>query len=235
MIDAALLTDSRVNRAGKTLRYYVRDSVGTHEKAQEALDVLIAFRALHQRPLTSANMGLRSMVKTTGCIEPEVTQRLKRIPTVLNKLTREPTLALAKMQDLGGCRAVLQSPAEVYRVRDRLVSRGRVEGVSDYIASPRASGYRGVHVIVLYHGRKIEVQLRTQIMHQWAVTVEALSGVLGRDVKSGSGPEAVQKLMETISRAMALEEHGGVVDDVLLEELRVARVAATPYLVGGKA
>jgi len=45
----------------------------------------------------------------------------------------------------------------------------------DYISDPRRSGYRGVHVIVGYDGRQIEVQLRTRVMHDWAIAVERLS------------------------------------------------------------
>jgi len=48
-------------------------------------------------------MGLRSVVGTEGCTV-EVTQRLKRVPTIVDKLRREPTMQLASMQDIGGCR-----------------------------------------------------------------------------------------------------------------------------------
>lgn len=234
MYAAEDLTPSRVNRAGKTLRRFIRGDDRDVDRANEAFEVMVAFRALHQLPLTTANMGLRSMVRTEKCAAPEVSQRLKRVPTILDKLVREPTLALAKMQDLGGCRAVLASVDEVYRVRDRIRFRRPVESISDYIEAPRDSGYRGVHVITLYHGRRIEVQLRTQVMHQWAVTVEQLSAVLGQDVKSGLGPPEVQDLMQAISHAMAIEEGGGIVDHVLLDKVRERRLAAAPFLSGGR-
>lgn len=114
-------------------------------------------------------MGLRSVVKTEQC-EVEVSQRLKRIPTIIDKLVREPTMQLANMQDIGGCRAVLNSFDEVRRVQRRLSKNRPPLRVSDYIAEPRASGYRGVHVVVQYDGRPVEVQLRTQAMHEWAIT-----------------------------------------------------------------
>lgn len=59
--------------------------------------------------------------------------------------------------------------------------------------------------------RCIEVQLRTQVMHEWAITVERLSGRLGQNLKS-DGQHAVQQLMAVISQAMALEEKGMAVD-----------------------
>ncbi len=95
-------------------------------------------------------MGLRSVVQTEQC-RVEVSQRLKRITTILDKLSREPTMALGNMQDIGGCRAVLNSIDEVRRVEHRLKKKNRPPlGYDDYITKPRASGYRGVHVIVGY-------------------------------------------------------------------------------------
>ncbi|AAT90059.1 hypothetical protein Lxx24254 [Leifsonia xyli subsp. xyli str. CTCB07] len=68
-------------------------------------------------------MGLRSMIKTEGC-QIEVSQRLKRFTTIIDKLTaREQTLALSGMQDIGGCRAILGSVEEIRRVEARRAGR----------------------------------------------------------------------------------------------------------------
>lgn len=177
-------------------------------------------------------MGLRSVVQTERCTV-EVSQRLKRVPTIIDKLVREPTMQLANMQDVGGCRAVLNSIDELRRVQQRLSDNRPFLRTSDYIAEPRSSGYRGVHVIVEYDGRPTEVQLRTQVMHQWAITVERLSGRLGADLKSGSGPPEVLDLLEEISAAMAVEEAGGIVSQEALDHLRAVRRTAVPFLEGG--
>jgi putative GTP pyrophosphokinase len=109
--------------------------------------------------------------------------------------------------------------------------------VYDYITNPRPSGYRGVHVVVTYEDeeridRLIEVQLRTKTMHEWAIAVEQLSGRLGNDLKGSQGPTEVLLLLEAISRAMAIEEHGGVVPANLHEEMSRLRAAALPYMGG---
>ena len=57
-------------------------------------------------------------------------------------------MQLSSMQDVGGCRAVLASIAEVRRIQRRLSKNRPPLRVSDYIAEPRESGYRGVHVVV---------------------------------------------------------------------------------------
>lgn len=105
--------------------------------------------------------------------------------------------------------------------------------MSDYIATPRASGYRGVHVVVTYDHRCIEVQLRTQVMHEWAITVERLGGRLQVDLKSGTGPQPVLDLLGLISEAMALEEAGEAVDNAVALRIAELRHAALPFLSGG--
>lgn len=227
-----LLTPSAVKKAGRVFRHLLTGQKPPAEQVMKAYQVLLAFRAAHQKPLVKANNGLRSMVKTEGC-QVEVSQRLKRMPTILDKLVREPQLPLHKMQDIGGCRAVLNSIDEIRRVEARLKRARPPVGYSDYIENPRKSGYRGVHVVVLYDERRIEVQLRTRAMHAWAITVETLSSRVRENLK-GDGEHAVQRLMAAISQAMALEEQGDVVDSSLIDQISVLRTAAQPYLGGAR-
>lgn len=80
---------SQVNKAGRTLRLWLRgDDPFPGSEITDAYDVVLRFHAAHQAPLAKANMGLRSVVQTTGCERIQVSQRLKRVPTLLNKLTR---------------------------------------------------------------------------------------------------------------------------------------------------
>lgn len=225
-------SNSQVNRAGKFLRSWARGELIDESRYESALDVLLALRAAHQYPLIKANNGLRSMVRTEEC-QVEVTQRLKRVPTIIDKLRREPTMALASMQDIGGCRAVLDSIDEVRRVQRRLSRNRPPVRVTDYITSPRSSGYRGVHVVVQYDERNIEVQLRTRMMHEWAITVEGLSGRLATDLKGGIGPAPVLALLEAISQAMALEEERSAVGPDLQDTIERLRREAVPLLSGG--
>jgi putative GTP pyrophosphokinase len=222
-------TKSQVNKAGKTLRAFTQGQSVSNSKRRAALEVLRRFRAAHATPLTKANMGLRSVVQTEGC-RVEVSQRLKRVATILDKLTREPTMQLANMQDIGGCRAVLDNIDEVRRVQKRFSKNRPPSRVNDYIQGPRSSGYRAVHVVVAYDDRNIEVQLRTRVMHEWAFTVERLGGRLQADLKSGQGPQPMLDLLEAISQAMALEERGETVDSALMDRLGALRQGALPYL-----
>lgn len=224
------LSPSQVKKAGRTLKRYMRNESISDIDLMAAIATVQQYPAAHQKPLTKANMGLRSMVKTEGC-RVEVSQRLKRFFTIVDKLSREPNLPLSSMQDIGGVRAVLDSVDEIRRVESRLRHRRPVVHTSDYVTKPRASGYRGLHVVVVYDGRHIEVQLRTQVMHDWAITVERLSSRIGTNLK-GDGDHAVQAFLAAVSEAMAMEEQGDVVDTSFLRELSELRTAAEPYLRG---
>jgi hypothetical protein len=225
----AELTRSQVNKAGKTLRVWWTDQLMMTPEVEAAIEVLWQWRASHQYPLIKANNGLRSMVRTEGC-QIEVSQRLKRVPTIIDKLSRQPAMQLATMQDLGGCRAVLDSVDEVRRVERRLRRNRAAVKVNDYIAQPRDSGYRSLHVIVRYDERLIEMQLRTRVMHEWAIAVERLSGRVGQDLKSGRGPDPVLAWLAAVSEAMAAEEGGETVPQDLLATISRLRVGANEFM-----
>lgn len=69
-----------------------------------ALTVIEEHRARHALPLVKVNTGLRRFCRSLEN-DGEVTQRLKKIPTITDKLIRESGLDLSRMQDIGGCPA----------------------------------------------------------------------------------------------------------------------------------
>lgn len=227
-------TASQVNRAGKTLRQWLqaRSLTLADQEVQDALKILTDYRAAHARPLLKANSALRSVVRSEGC-EVEVSQRLKRMSTILDKLVRQPNMSLSRMQDIGGCRAILGNLDELRRVEARLKRRRAPVRVDDYVASPRSSGYRSIYLVVQYDGRNIEVQLRTRLMHEWAVAVERLGGNIDADLKSGKGPPQILQWLEAIAEALAIEDAGETVDSALAEEIGRLRLAALPFMSGG--
>ena len=214
---------SQVKKAGRTVRHAARrrttQTAGpSAQEFMDALEVIRAHRATFRTPLVSANNGLRSMVKTLG-LDGRVSQRLKRMQTIVNKLVREPMLSLDTMQDIGGCRVVLPSRSDVYALAERLGKVRPPVRVSDYIAEPRQSGYRSLHVIVEYGDppRPIEIQLRTGRMHTWATTVEDLSGNQGINYKM-DGTSAVQVFLECYARFLECFELGQKPGSGLIDE-----------------
>lgn len=115
-----------------------------------------------------------------------VTYRLKTPHSIREKLIKKglppsAEAACAALRDVAGLRVVLSSVAAVYRFAELLQNAPCAEciGVHDYIAAPKKSGYRSLHVLLripVILGREpmmvpVEIQLRTASMDLWA-TVE---------------------------------------------------------------
>ena len=82
------------------------------------------------------------------------------------------------LNDIAGLRVVLSSIEAVYRFAELLKKMDNWQFVlaRDYIACPKASGYRGLHLVMhvpVCTGRQravvpVEIQLRTPAMDMWA-------------------------------------------------------------------
>lgn len=202
MVDSAPVSKSAVRKAGSALRRIARGEAP--EDGREAvLATIDAYRRSFAKPLETVNDELVALLASHG-IDAEVSQRLKRMPTIVEKITqREAELDLSRMQDIGGCRIVLKTDhvAALYDLSDIIHARWResVRRCSDYVAEPRSSGYRAIHIVIERDGRLIEVQLRTGRMHEWAELVEGLSASLGENYKQ-DGQSLVQDYARLLSQ-----------------------------------
>lgn len=193
-----------VNRAGAAL---ISNDSSLQDEAKTILD---NWRACHVSPLNSFQTSLRQKLKQ---IDPDalVSQRLKRTPSIISKLERNPGMNLARMQDIGGIRAVVSNMREV-RALESYYKNGTkvftiVKGGKDYINYPKESGYRSVHQIFkCKNGFSIELQIRTQIQHSWATAVETMGTFLNHSLKSSEGPEEWLKFFSLASSAFSVLE-----------------------------
>lgn len=202
----------RVRRAGEL----IGRGDGTPLQVKEARDIISNFRSSHSYPLLSVTVHVRM---NALAVNPEavVARRTKRLPTIIDKLERHPTMAVDSMQDMGGCRVVLSSVAEVDELVARLenVKRAKntIQRKYDYIRGPQATGYRGQHLVysyqaakVPYQGHKIEVQIRSELMHSWATAIETMDLFSGTRLKYGEGPEKLKRFFAVTSGLMAFKE-----------------------------
>ena len=118
-----------------------------------------------------------------------ITSRIKSPESIMNKLIRKNRKvtvekAVETFNDLAGIRVVCSFQDEVYRVKKA------VEKVKDYIAHPKDTGYRSIHIItrVKAGGDKktgsrgkalssvrLEIQICSAAMNYWAMLEHQLS------------------------------------------------------------
>lgn len=223
----------QIDGAGKVLRLALigAETLPSADELEEATAVVEAFRRAHRAPTVSARMGLKSCVASESLSVVDLSQRTKRMPTVVDKLRRMPTMKLSRMGDIGGCRAVFETQDEVVRVQDRFMANsarrnGVDDDVRDYVQDPRSSGYRAVHVLTRYGGKRVEVQLRTRMQHDWARLVEDITVRTGIDYKSGEGSDDVHRWLRLLSTAVSFEEAGQAWSLGFEQDYAVARVRA---------
>ena len=140
----------------------------------------------------------------------EALQQLSLAPTgrpeksrtsLSGKLLRE-SARLSQVQDIAGCRVVVRSVVQQDDVIARLSSAFERLFVVDRRVQP-SHGYRAVHAMVSVQGRTIEVQVRTELQHQWAEVSESLSDRWGVEVKYGGGPERIGRKLRLASQDVA--------------------------------
>jgi Region found in RelA / SpoT proteins len=170
---------------------------------------------------------VRALRKAAGSISDQVIigERLKRLPSIIAKLSKQPNMKLSQMQDIGGCRAILRNMDDLQSLLEssRDVEEGLFSDVKkyDYIAEPKASGYRSVHFVwryrsdspagKAYDGMRIEIQVRSALQHAWATAVEMASTYRSEDLKGSAGDDKWLRFFALIGSAIALTERSSIV------------------------
>ncbi|MDD2972928.1 MAG: GTP pyrophosphokinase [Lachnospiraceae bacterium] len=150
--------------------------------------------------------------------------RIKNMDSIQTKLVKkgcEPgyEMAMERINDIVGVRAVCYYMDDLYRVADTLSRHTDMEilRIKNYMEHPKKSGYRSLHMIVkvmiTFSGKqewvKAEIQLRTFAMDYWAVLDHQLRYKKGSlDINAKDGMEIEKELLdyagalETIDKKM---------------------------------
>ena len=157
--------------------------------------------------------------------------RLKSFDSIIEKLQRKELpmddfdVIEQNLNDIAGVRVICSFPEDVYMLAEALLKQDDVRLLErkDYIASPKANGYRSLHLIVevpIFLAQekrlmKVEVQLRTIAMDFWA----SLEHQLKYKKELENTEELTRELLECAEVSAAL--------DAKMEEIR-KRIMDTP-------
>ena len=184
---------------------------------ESAIETLEAFRARFSQTqvLARVRIGAEGMARRRVSTV-EATQRTKRTERIVGKLVRLPSMKLSRMEDVVGCRLVVEGLADLRAVvqclddqwGDAIVRR------HDYVAEPKSTGYRAYHLVVRRDDLPVEVQVRTSNQHFWARTVEAEETRTGMLLKDGIGPESMLRPFRAGALALAEVDSGAIRSEV---------------------
>ena len=122
----------------------------------------------------------------------------KSTTSIIDKLHRE-SIRLSQIQDIAGCRIVVENVQEQNRVVEHIRTAFSSLVIADRRLQP-SYGYRAVHLIVKMNKRLIEIQVRTTLQHEWAELSEKFSDKIDPLIKYGGGNEEIQKFLLGLSR-----------------------------------
>lgn len=178
-----------------------------------------------------------------GGISGDMAARPKRMESIRRKL-RESSTKLDQMQDIAGCRAIMDDIAGVreltWRLREKFPHSIRREW--HHIDNPKIDGYRSHHLVFdfcprkrdqePYEGRRVELQIRTRLQHSWATAVEAVGLFHGEDLKHQKGSEEWLRLFQLVSAEFAHVESCPVGPSVPERHERIAEIKDLNHRLG---
>lgn len=236
-----------VRKAGKLLsdRLHLSDP-----DVHEIFQVANSWRDSHIYPMRSIYLTLRHRVRRNGHISGDMASRAKRMASIRRKLRdSNVNVKLDQMNDIAGCRAILDDMSQVNRLRASILNNFPHDLRQEwpYIDDPKKDGYRSHHIVFnfspksveqeVFAGRRIELQIRTRLQHSWATAIEAVSLYKGDDLKHHQGDAKWLRLFSLVSAEFAETEGCSSILDVpdhqqRLSEIRslAEEIEAIPFL-----
>lgn len=140
----------------------------------KTLNKLQDYRVSHKEALSVVFNELCNLSKSVRR-KSIVTCRIKRFESIINKLDRFDTMQFDRMWDIAGCRCILKTEEDVYKLKSKIKNSFTLKNDGkDYIINPKKDGYKSLHLYITPPNFNvvIEVQIRTQKDHNWATLVE---------------------------------------------------------------
>ena len=185
----AMGVEKQLQKARETMDIYapLAGRMGMQSMREELED--LAFRVINPEGRSSIMRRFIGLRNQTGDVIPQITDDIcnlmekNQIGADVMGREKKPFSIWRKMQDkneefhrlsdIYGFRIIVQTEADCYKALGAIHRRWRaVPGrFKDYISNPKSNGYRSIHTTVSGRkARRVEIQIRTQAMHQVAET-----------------------------------------------------------------
>lgn len=191
----ALSPERRTNQANKTLLVYapICEYIGLGyfqslfenmafkalqpEDATFISNYVSELQAARQNQLEDLQQELQTYLQEYNAKPQNISFRTKNIYSIYKKVNRKYRLPgeeltidhLKQVKDILAMRIITNSVEECYLALGLIHGKWPYlsEEFDDYIVRPKESGYRSVHTVIDYEGVPIEIQIRTQEMHDF--------------------------------------------------------------------
>lgn len=191
-------------------------SIGnSSEVSSDDLELLQAYRLSFHEPLARVFSFVLSSARKLDR-QSIVTYRIKRIDTIIEKLRRftgnnNGRMLLSRMGDIAGCRCILSTvdSEKMYQLQEIILNEyGDGCKINDYVANPKNSGYRSIHIYVKDKQCQvpIEIQIRNYAQHNWATLVEIVDVLYETKNKEQGLDGPLGPFLSLFSRASELDE-----------------------------
>lgn len=203
-------TNGEINRAGDVLR----NNSLSDDVVKQSIEIISDWRAAHS-PYNEKLFSLLTKRGKQADSKIVLVNRLKKIESIKLKLEINPESQLSRMQDIGGCRAIVRDIRKATYLKNRMLrftGKYLVKKEDDYIATPKKTGYRGFHIVYEYKTKDdeyrilLEVQIRTKIQHAWATMVETVGLFTNQALKSNLGSNEWKNFFILTSKLFEADE-----------------------------
>jgi ppGpp synthetase/RelA/SpoT-type nucleotidyltranferase len=192
---------TKIDKAGLALAKNIFRDEDEYFELEEVFD---EYRKAHLQPLSETTLELQHLLTNYGA-QYYIAQRLKRKPQIVRKLNRL-SVRLTQLQDIGGCRIIVQKNSDVDRLHKYLTEKVKAQNIftidrtTDYRDLGRDNtGYRSLHVILKRSGVHLELQIRSRIQHYWSESIERTSVIYGYHLKESEGDSRVIGYFKNLS------------------------------------
>jgi len=168
------------------------------EKYHQIEKKIVAESKRMSSAVESVRRELEKGLKEQGIIA-KISSRTKHLYGVYLKLPKYEEYGHGKYYDISGLRVITKSVGDCYRTLD-LVRHlwHEVPGLfNDYIAYPKPNGYQSLHVVFEVGEHQVEIQIRTEEMHE--IAEHGLAAHSAYKEGKGSSQERVNLLRSLMS------------------------------------